>query len=638
MPVAIRVRSSFEIDGHARPPRALELRSPDAARAYTAAAPVPHLRRLLGFVRPYWRLAVLSLLILCALVVLDLAIPRLIQRVIDQGIARHDRAVVVRTALTMLGISAASALLAIANNVFSVRVGEGVARDLREALFLKIQRYSFGNLDRQKTGLLLVRLTSDVGAVRTLTQVSLRIGTRAPLMMIGSLALMITTNGPLALLMLPLLLVTSLLIAFFVVRMEPRFRLVQRKLDALNEVLHENLAGARLVKALVRGEHECARFDVANEAMTLQSIQVMQFVASMTPALTMCINLGVVLVIWRGGLRAMEGALSLGQIVAFTNYLLTTMSPLIMMTMLSNTWASGLASLRRLDAILDSVPDVRDAEGAEAIPASAPASVAFEDVSFRYAQAGSDAVLSGIDFTAAAGKTIAILGSTGAGKSTLVSLIPRFYDATSGRVRAFGRDVRGVTGDSLLRRIGVVPQESVLFSGTVRDNLRYGAPDASEEAVIAAARAAQAHEFIVELPEGYDSRVEARGTNFSGGQRQRLAIARALLLDPAILILDDATSAVDVETETKIQTALAAGTRGVRGPGEAPGRTTFVVAQRVSTVLDADTILVLDKGHLVAQGTHAELMTSSAVYREIYDSQLGEGPRAPAPAADGTPP
>jgi ATP-binding cassette subfamily B protein len=351
----------------------------------------------------------------------------------------------------------------------------------------------------------------------------------------------------------------------------------------------------------------------------------MQFLATMTPALTMCINVGVVIVIWRGGLQSIRGQLSLGQIVAFTNYLLTTMSPLILMTLLSNTWAAGLASLGRLEEILTVVPDVRDAEDAAPISASAPGEVAFEDVSFGYAHDRGDAVLKRIDFVAAPGKTVAILGSTGAGKSTLVSLIPRFYDVTAGRVRAFGRDVRGVAHESLLGRIGVVPQESVLFSGTIRDNIRYGRPDASEASVVAAARAAQAHGFIEKMERGYDSRVEARGSNLSGGQKQRIAIARALLLEPSVLILDDATSAVDVETEAKIQAALAG---DPRDPRDRPRRTTFVVAQRVSTVLDADAILVLDKGRIVAEGTHAELLATSPVYREIYDSQLGAVPVA----------
>jgi ATP-binding cassette subfamily B multidrug efflux pump len=575
------------------------------------------IRRLLGFVRPYWSLAVLALVMLTALVGMDLAIPRLVQRIIDQGIAKHDRSVVVETALAMLGISALSTVIAIANNVFSVRVGEGVARDLRERLFQQIQHYSFGNLDRQKTGLLLVRLTSDVNAVKALTQVSLRIGTRAPLLMIGSLVLMITTNRRLALTMLPLLVVTSLLIAFFVVRMEPLFRLVQQKLDAVNNVLQENIAGARLVKALVRADHEGERFEVANDAMTERSIKVMQVMSTMTPVLTMCINTGVVVVIWFGGMQSIRGELSIGQIVAFTNYLLTTMSPLVMMTMLSNTWASGLASLRRMDDILDSVPDVVDAPGAVHVPASARADVAFDDVSFTYGGDGAEDVLCDVSFRAAPGKTIAILGSTGAGKSTLVNLIPRFYDVTEGRVSAFGRDVREVTQDSLVSQISVVPQDTVLFSGTIRDNIRYGRPDASDGEVVAAARAAQAHEFIEKLSDGYESRVEQRGANFSGGQKQRIAIARALLVEPKVLILDDSTSAVDVETETKIHRALAE---------KKSERTTFVVAQRISTVLDADTILVLDKGRVVAKGTHAELMTKSEVYREIYESQLGKGP------------
>ncbi|MDB4935022.1 MAG: transporter related protein, partial [Labilithrix sp.] len=513
--------------------------------------------------------------------------------------------------------SAVSTVIAIANNVFSVRVGEGVARDLRERLFRKIQHYSFGNLDRQKTGQLLVRLTSDVAAVKALTQVSLRIGTRAPLLMAGSLVLMFTTNRRLALTMLPLLVVTSLLIAFFVVRMEPLFRLVQQRLDAVNNVLQENIAGARLVKALVRADHEGDRFEVANEAMTVRSVKVMQLMSSMTPALTMCINTGVVIVIWLGGMQSIRGDLSVGQIVAFTNYLLTTMSPLVMMTVLSNTWAAGLASLRRMDEILDSVPEVLDTQGAVPVPAQAPAEVAFDDVTFTYARDAGDAVLRDITFEAAPGKTIAILGSTGAGKSTLVNLIPRFYDVTKGHVNAFGRDVRELTQDSLVSRVSLVPQETVLFSGTVRDNIRYGRPSATDDEVVRAARAAQAHEFIEKLPDGYGSRVEQRGSNFSGGQKQRIAIARALLMDPSVLILDDSTSAVDVETETKIQRALAE---------KKSGRTTFVVAQRISTVLDADTILVLDKGRIVAEGTHAELLAKSDVYREIYDSQLGRGP------------
>ena len=574
------------------------------------------IRRLLGFVRPYARLAVLALVMLTALVAMDLAIPRLIQRIIDEGIAKRDRGIVVQTALAMLAISAVSTVVAVANNGFSVRVGEGVARDLREALFLKIQHYSFGNLDRQKTGQLLVRLTSDVAAVKALTQVSLRIGTRAPLLMLGSLVLMFTTSRRLALTMLPLLVLTTLLIAFFVVRMEPLFRLVQQKLDVVNNVLHENIAGARLVKALVRADYEGERFESANEQMTVRSINVMRLMSMMQPALTMCINVGVVIVIAVGGAQSIHGDLTLGQIVAFTNYLLTTMTPLVMMTMLSNTWAAGLASLRRMEEILDSVSDVADASGAVELPASAPADVTFDDVSFKYGGERGERVLCDIAFEAAPGKTIAILGSTGAGKSTLVSLIPRFYDVSKGRLLVAWRDVRDVTQASLVANVGFVPQESVLFSGTVRDNIRYGRPDASEQDVVRAATIAQAHEFIAKMKDGYDSRIEQRGANLSGGQKQRIAIARALLVEPKILILDDSTSAVDVETETKLQNAL----RDTRSE-----RTTFVVAQRISTVLEADTILVLDKGRIVAKGTHRELMTESPVYREIYDSQLGGG-------------
>jgi ATP-binding cassette subfamily B multidrug efflux pump len=575
-----------------------------------------HLRKLLRFASPYWKRSVLALLCLTALVFLDLSIPRLIQSLIDHGILHHDRGVVLRTAALMLGISVLSVFIAIANNNLSVIVGESVGRDLREAIFVKIQSFSYGNLDRQNTGQLMVRLTSDSSAIQRLLQVSLRIGTRAPLLMIGSLVLMVSTSPALALTMLPLLLVTTAVIVFFLVRMEPMFRIVQQRLDRLNTVLQENIAGIRLVKAFVRDRYESQRFEAGNEAYTEESAKVMQFASIMSPALTLCVNGGMVIVIWAGGLEATHGTLSTGQIVAFINYLLTTMAPLLMMTILSNVWANGIASAKRIDEVLNVVPEIQDAPGALTLHVSDAPRISFEDVTFSYRGTAADAVLKNISFVAEPGQTVAILGATGAGKSTLIKLIPRFYDVTSGRVRLDGSDVRSISQDSLLAQIGVVPQEALLFSGTVQDNIRYGKPNASDAEVHRAARAAQADDFITRLPDGYDSRVEQRGQNFSGGQRQRIAIARALLLEPKILILDDSTSAVDVETETRIQNALAE---------QHPHQTRIVVAQRISTVLTADKILVIDEGLLVAEGAHAELMRSSAVYQEIYASQLGTG-------------
>jgi ATP-binding cassette subfamily B protein len=572
------------------------------------------LLKIAVFVKPYWKRAALALLLLTILVFMDLAIPRLIQRIIDQGIGQDDQRTVIRTALLMLGISFASMLLAVGNNTLSVQVGESVARDLRDALFARIQTFSFANLDEAKTGRLMVRLTSDVNAVQRVVLITLRIGTRAPLLMIGSLILMITTSGALALALLPLLLLTSALIIFFVVRMEPLFRSLQHKLDGLNTVLQENIAGARLVKSFVRADFESDRFEAASEAFTDRSVRVMRIMSSMSPVLTMCVNIGVVIVIWLGGIHSIEGDMTVGQIVAFTNYLLTTMTPLIMMTMLSNLWAGGIVSARRISEILDTVADVRDTPDAVLLPETAEGRIEFENVSFHYVGVNAEPVLDGISLVIEPGATVAFLGSTGAGKSTLVNLVPRFYDVSSGRILIDGIDIRRLKQDSLLAQIGVVPQETVLFSGTVRDNIRYGVPDAPDGQVIAAAKTAQAHEFITALTNGYDTHVEERGTNFSGGQKQRLAIARALLTRPKILILDDSTSAVDVETETRIQDAL---------EEQVDRRTTLVVAQRISTVLKADKIVVLEKGRIAAEGTHRELVETSPVYREIFESQLG---------------
>ncbi len=572
--------------------------------------------KLTRFVKPYWRRAVMALVCLTSLVFLDLSIPRLVQRIIDQGINQHNQTVVLQTSLLMLGISVLSTVIAVSNNILSVQVGESVARDLRDALFSKIQTFSFGLLDQKKTGQLMVRLTSDSSALQRLTQISLRIGTRAPLLMLGSLVLMISTSQSLALTMLPLLVVTSAVIVFFIGKMQPLYLSVQQKLDRLNTVLQENIAGSRVVKAFVRADFESQRFETANEAFTDRSVQVMRFMSSMSPALTVFVNIGMVIVIWVGGLQAIRGSMTVGQIVAFTNYLLTTMTPLVMMTQLSNVWANGIASAGRVNEILDTVPEVQDQPDAQELPENARGRVVFDNVSFHFSGTSDEPVLRQVNLVAEPGKTVAILGATGSGKSSLVNLIPRFYDVSGGRVTIDGMDIRQMKQDSLLEHIGVVPQESVLFTGTLWDNIRYGRPDATEEEVVAAAKAAQAHEFIMELPDGYDTHVEQRGTNFSGGQKQRLAIARALLLHPLVLILDDSTSSVDVETETRIQEALEA---------QEYQPTSFVVAQRISTVLNADKIIIMDKGQVAAQGTHKELIKTNQIYQEIYTSQLGNG-------------
>ncbi len=574
------------------------------------------IRKLLHFIQPYWRSAVTALVLLTAVLVIDLSIPRLIQRIIDQGVSKGNMPLVLHTSALMIGLALLQFGLATANNIFSIRVGEGVARDLREALFVKIQSFSYGNIDRFTTGRLMVRLSSDATAIQRIFQVSLRIGTRAPLLILGSLILMFNTNRGLALTMLPLLLVTSAVIVLFSIKMEPLFLSVQTRLDRLNTVLQENIAGARLVKAFVRAGRESERFEQANAGLTERSVDVMTFMASMNPLMTFFVNIGIVAVVYFGGLRAIAGGMTDGQIIAFANYLTTTMGPLLLMGMLANTWANGIASGRRVNEILDTQPDVQDAAQAQPLPEAPHARVAFENVSFRYDGSGDFNVLDGVDLIAEPGQTVAILGATGAGKTSLINLVPRFYDPSHGSLRINGVDIRTVQEDSLLAHIGIVPQETILFSGSVADNIRYGRPDASAEDVIAAAQAAQAHDFITRLPEGYETHIEERGVNLSGGQKQRIAIARAIVTKPKILILDDSTSSVDVETETKIQDALKTIMKDT---------TSFVVAQRISTVLNADKIVVIERGRVATQGTHAELMQTSPIYREIYDSQLGNG-------------
>lgn len=580
-------------------------------------------RKLIRFIKPYWRWAAIAPFLMMLEVLMDLMQPRMVQRIIDEGITQLDQAVVIHTGLLMIGVAVIGALGGMSNGFFAENVAQGFAADLRADLFRKVQTFSFANLDELDTGQLITRLTNDVTQVQEAIVMILRILVRAPLLLIGSLVMAIITSPQLAFLPIALMPFELAAVIWIVNKATPVYTGVQTRLDGVNEVMQENLAGVRVVKAFVRARHEEARFGKANNNLTDQTVKAARIVAIMMPFMMVTINLGIIGVLWFGGVNFSTGAMQIGQIIAFVSYLTTTLFSLMMVSQMVIQLARAEASARRIQEVLEKEPDVQDKP--EAIARNHYAGkVAFQDVTFSYNGNSEDSVLKGVTFTAEPGQTVAILGTTGAGKSSLVHLIPRFYDVKSGKIMIDGVDVRDLEQESLRRNIGVALQEVVLFSGTIRDNIRYGRPDASDEQVIAAAKAAQAHNFILSFPEGYDTQLGQRGVNLSGGQKQRIAIARALLLQPSILILDDSTSAVDVETESKIQEALE--TIMLQ-------RTSFVIAQRISTVLKADKILVLDDGRIAAEGTHRELMVSSPIYREIYESQLGNGVRKNEPAA-----
>ncbi len=571
--------------------------------------------RLLKFLKPYRHWAILAPLLMVVEVAMDLMQPRMIQRIVDVGIAQLDMAVVINTGLLMMGLALVGAVAGVGCTIFGVLASQGFGTDLRSTLFSKVQSFSFGNLDDLETGQLITRLTNDVTQIEQAVSMLLRIMVRAPLLLIGSLVMAILTNPRLATMLLVLGPMVILILILVIKKAYPMFGEVQRKLDDLNTVMHENLAGVRVVKAFVREAYEIKRFGTVNDNLMNQTIRAARTSALTWPFMMLSLNLGVVAAIWFGGRQVMVGTMQVGALIAFVNYLMRTLMSMMFVSMLTMRLARAQASAERVQEILDSESEVQNAPDAITRFASR-GRIAFEKVTFSYDGNGHDPVLKNISFSTEPGQTVAILGATGSGKSSLIHLIPRFYDVTEGRIMLDGVDVRDVDKGALRRNIGVVLQETVLFTGTIRDNIRYGRPDADNEAVIAAAKAAQAHEFICTFPDGYDTELGQRGVNLSGGQKQRVAIARALLIEPAVLVLDDSTSSVDVETETEIQDALAVLMKNC---------TSFVVAQRISTVLNAHKILVLDDGKIVAEGTHSELLGSSSIYREIYDSQLGNG-------------
>jgi ATP-binding cassette subfamily B multidrug efflux pump len=514
-------------------------------------------------------------------------------------------------ALSIVLFAAMRGIFAFLQTFWAEKNSQAMAFDMRNDLFAKVQRLSFSYHDKNQTGQLMVRATDDVEKVRLFIGQGLLQLLGAVLLLSGTLIILFSTNSKLAWATVWILPVALILFMIFGTISQPLFTKVQIKISALNTVLQENLAGIKVIKAFTREKEQQAKFKTAADQVMNQQLTVARLFTFLMPLIFLIANLGQAGILYVGGKQIITGTLSIGEWQEFSLYLMYLFFPVAQFGFIITQMGQAAASADRIFEILDTKNDIVDKPGAILLP-DVSGTVKFENVTFRYF-GGGEPILKDVTFEAEPGQTVALLGATGSGKTTIINLLPRFYDPTEGRITIDGYDLRDITLDSLRSRIGIVLQETTLFAGTIRDNIAFGKTDASDEEIIAAAKAAAAHDFILSFPQGYDTPVGERGTTLSGGQKQRVAIARALLLNPRILILDDSTSSVDVATEATIQAAL---------DKLMKGRTSFVIAQRISTVMNADQILVLDKGEIVARGKHADLMEDSPIYAEIYNSQL----------------
>ncbi|MDW8327218.1 MAG: ABC transporter ATP-binding protein [Anaerolineales bacterium] len=536
-----------------------------------------------------------------------------LERLTAELTARRDGApaAILSAGLAIVAFSIVRGLFAFLQAYWAEKNSQAVAFDLRNDLFAKIQRLSFSYHDRNQTGQLMVRATDDVEKVRLFLGQGLVQLVSGLVLLVAVLFILFTTNAGLALAALPILPIGLVVFMIFGAISGPLFGKVQQRLSELNTILQENLAGIKVVQAFTREKEEQAKFKSAATALFRQQLEVTRVLVFLFPLIFLIANLGQVAVTYFGGRLIINGGLTFGEWQEFSLYLLYLFIPLGQFGLIVTQLGQASASASRIFEILDAQNDVTDRPGARPLP-PVQGRVQFENVTFRYFGSG-EPVLKNVSFTVEPGQTVALLGATGSGKTTIINLLPRFYDPTEGRITIDGHDLRDVTLDSLRSQIGIVLQETTLFTGTIRDNIAFGKPDASLEEVMEAAKAAAAHDFIMSFPQGYNTPVGERGSTLSGGQKQRIAIARALLINPRILILDDSTSSVDVATEARIQKAL---------DQLMKGRTSFVIAQRISTVMNADQILVLDRGVIVARGKHADLLEDSPIYAEIYRSQL----------------
>lgn len=575
--------------------------------------------KILRYLKPYWLFALLCPLAMILEVSMDLLQPTLMSDIVDNGIlgdaaADENLRYVLITGLKMLVFSLIGCFGGIASAAFGTAAAQKMGNDLRKDAFAKVMHMSFQQTDKFTTGSLVTRLTNDITAIQEFVAMSLRMFVRTGMQFIGGIAVILTLNVNFGIVLVISLPVQLIAVAIIMKKASPLFSIVQSRLDKVNSVVQENVSGARVVKAFTREEYEINRFDNANTDLMTTNLKVQKLLATLNPILMIIMNASVIAIIMIGGFQVEAKAMQVGEVMAAVTYITQILMSVMMVGMMFQQVSRSAASMKRVNEVLSTNPVISD--GNKSADSDNSGTVEFRNVGFSYPGSSGKPVLSGIDLKAEKGQMIAILGSTGCGKTSLVNLVPRFYDATNGDVLVDGVNVKDYDVDTLRSKIGVVLQKSELFSGTVAENIRWGCDTATDEEVKTAAKIAQAEEFIDGFNDGYDTMISEKGASLSGGQKQRMAIARAIIKKPEILIFDDSTSALDLSTEAKLHKALRENLSGV---------TVIMIAQRIASVMRADKIAVLENGSICAFGTHKELMESSSVYRDIYYSQMKQG-------------
>lgn len=575
--------------------------------------------KVLRYLKPYWVFALLCPLAMILEVSMDLLQPTLMSDIVDNGIlgdavADENLRYVLITGLKMLIFSLIGCFGGIASAAFGTAAAQKMGNDLRKDTFAKVMHMSFQQTDKFTTGSLVTRLTNDITAIQEFVAMSLRMFVRTGMQFIGGIAVILTLNVNFGIVLVISLPVQLIAVAIIMKKASPLFSIVQSRLDKVNSVVQENVSGARVVKAFTREEYEINRFDNANTDLMTTNLKVQKLLATLNPILMIIMNASVIAIIMIGGFQVEAKAMQVGEVMAAVTYITQILMSVMMVGMMFQQVSRSAASMKRVNEVLSTNPVISD--GNKSADSDNSGTVEFRNVGFSYPGSSGKPVLSGINLKAEKGQMIAILGSTGCGKTSLVNLVPRFYDATDGDVLVDGVNVKDYDVDTLRSKIGVVLQKSELFSGTVAENIRWGCETATDEEVKTAAKIAQAEEFIDGFNDGYDTMISEKGASLSGGQKQRMAIARAIIKKPEILIFDDSTSALDLSTEAKLHKALRENLSGV---------TVIMIAQRIASVMRADKIAVLENGSICAFGTHKELMESSSVYRDIYYSQMKQG-------------